>query len=130
LPLSLSPILRNRGRLGALLCPGRKRSNPRLRWRKKYEEETRLERLIEESIERGARELGGFVVDYLEKALQAARKGETNRAKHYLSKILRREHASIIGRRVDKSERTTLVHHIVVNKKARIVHEGIHGARD
>jgi len=108
----------------------RKRSNPRVRWRRKYSDEERLTRLIEESIERGARELGDFFVEYLEKALKAAKQGKTSKAKHYIAKILRRGFASIIGKRRDKKGRTTLVHHIVVSGKGRIVHEGIHGARD
>ncbi len=107
-----------------------KRSNPRVRWRRKYLDEEQLTRLIEESIEQGARELGDFFVEYLEKALRAARQGKTSKARHYISKILRRGFASIIGKRRDKKGRTTLVHHLVVSGRGRIVHEGIHGARD
>ena len=108
----------------------KRRSNPRLRWRKKYMEDKQLTRFIEDSIRRGSEELGDFIVEYLEKALRAARRGEGSKARHYISKILRRGHASIVGKRRDRAGRTTLVHHLVVSGGGRVVHEGIHGVRD
>lgn len=121
---------RRRGRGVASGAGKKRRSNPRVRWRKKYVEDKQLTRLIDESIKRSSEELNDFIVEYLEKALRAAKRGEKSKARHYISKILRRGHASIIGKRRDKRGRTTLVHHIVVNGKGRVVHEGVHGVRD
>ena len=101
--------------------PHRKRSNPRLRWRKKYEA------LL--SIENAAQELGEYLIHYIDRALGLLASGEHKRAKRLAKRALRRGHASLVGVRRDKKGLAQLVDHLVVNGRGRIRHYGIHGAR-
>lgn len=99
--------------------PRRKRGNPRLRWRKKYEE------LL--SIENAAQELGEYIVKWLDEALEASRRGAEARARRLIRRVLRRGHASMLGKRKDKAGKTVFTDHLVVNGRGRIRHYGIHG---
>ncbi len=101
--------------------PRRKRGNPRLRWRKKYEE------LL--SIENAAQELGEYLIHYIDRALGLLASGEHKRAKRLAKRALRRGHASLVGVRRDKKGLAQLADHLVVNGRGRIRHYGIHGAR-
>ena len=107
---------------------GKKRSNPRTRWRRKYERRRRLEEEMERVSRTGA-ELGEYLVHYLDKALEALRKGLREKARKLSRRFLRRGHASLVGVRRDRKGRSLLVDHLVVNGRGRIRHYGIHGVR-
>ena len=101
--------------------PRRKRKSPRLRWRKKYEE------LV--GVERSTKELGEYIVKWLDEALEASRRGARARAERLIRRILRRGQASMLGKRKDMAGKTVFTDHLVVNGKGRIRHYGIHGVR-
>ncbi len=82
-----------------------------------------------EKVSQASTELGEYVVHYLDKALEAMRKGLVDKARRLARRFLRRGHASLMGVRRDKRGRALLVDHLVVNGKGRIRHYGIHGAK-
>ncbi|ALL01949.1 hypothetical protein Pyrde_1906 [Pyrodictium delaneyi] len=106
----------------------RKRSNPRLRYKKRYVKHRRLEEEAEQ-VSRASAELGEYVVKWLDEALDALRRGARKKAQKLIRRILRRGQASMLGKRRGRRGRTVFTDHLVVNSRGRVKHYGIHGVK-
>ncbi len=124
----------------------RKRSNPRVRYRKKYEKQKQLEEELER-VARASEELGDYVIRYLDEALELIgklrglkEKGKTRadvsvieelekKLMKLAKRVLRGNQVSLVGLRKDNKGRTMLVDHLVINGRGRVRHYGIHGVR-
>ncbi len=76
-----------------------------------------------------------YIIRYLEEALEILSRRrltsrDKRRVKRLIRRVVRRAHASLIGLVRDSvKDKTVMVNHLVVDKKGRIRHYGIHGLR-
>ncbi len=106
----------------------KRRSNPRLRYKRKYMRHKRLEEEAER-ISRASAELGEYVVKWLDEALDVLRRGARKKAQKLIRRVLRRGQASMLGKRKDRAGKTVFTDHLVVNGRGRVRHYGIHGVK-